>query len=421
MNRTATIYKKVKVAGVWRYCPPVYGKNNKVRPNVVVVGGVEESHPEGNYYIQFYAGTKPVYENCGPDAADAVHAAERKELFMQADNAGLKVADPSDDQKLSIAAAVSGYLQEIEKDIVRGHKSNATLQLFRKTLTEFAETCARVYVQDLERDDMIAYQDRLLKRGLAKNTAGKNLRRLNSWYRTVMHLKLGDGLVTLRDEVKDIDTTPEVFEEEQLARFFTACSEWEHLLFSVFLESGFRMQEIMYLTWEDVKDSGELCVTPKTMAQQGFNFLPKTRECRQVPVSTDLINRLRAWQQNQKAGILRTGQAGSKLVFSNRRGNPHDGLLNLCKRIGTTAGLKQEDCWLHKFRATMATRWLRKADLVTVQYLLGHKDIASTQRYLAPVKNANLRDLANAMTNVFPANDMPIGIVRYTDMTKNTF
>jgi site-specific recombinase XerD len=74
-------------------------------------------------------------------------------------------------------------------------------------------------------------------------------------------------------------------------------------------------------------------------------------------------------------------------------------MLEMCKVIGSKAGLTREECWLHKFRATMATRWLRKADLVTVQYLLGHKNISTTQRYLAPVKNANLRDLANAMSN----------------------
>jgi integrase len=397
MNRTATVYMSATVAGKWARYKPVVGKNNKIRPGYCLVHGQEYHDPDGIYYVRYSQGGKQLWEKVGPNAQDAVYAAERRQQYQQADNAGLKVMDPSTDLlKLSIAAAVDGYLKEIGNDIVRGHKSEATLMLFRKTLTDFMAGCRKVYVEDITRADLIAYQDGLLKRGLTKGTSGKNLRRLNQWYRSVMHLKMGDGLVTIRDEMKDIATMPEVFDEIELARFFAACSSWEHLVFSVFLESGFRMQEVMYLTWDDVKDR-ELCVTPKTVARHGFNFTPKTKEARSVPVSAELIARLRVWHENQQAGPCR----GSLLVFPNTRGKrsgqPHGSLLNTCKDIGERAGLKREDCWLHKFRATMATRWLRKADLVTVQYLLGHGDIASTQRYLAPVKNANLSDLADAM------------------------
>ena len=263
---------------------------------------------------------------------------------------------------------------------------------------EFSGRCNRVYVQDVTREDMIDYQDWLLKRGLAKNTAGKKLRRLSQFYRTVMGLKLGDGLVTMADETKDIEEIPEVFEESALVKFFAACDAEDHLLFSVFLESGFRMQEVMHLTWDDVKfGDGVLCVTPKTVAKQGFSFTPKTRECRTVPVSTDLIMRLKASKEHRDASPS-LSQHGSILVFPNRNGNPQACLLETCKQIGSKAGLAREACWLHKFRSTMATRWLRKADLATVQFLLGHKDIASTMRYLAPAKASSLRELADGMS-----------------------
>ena len=397
-NRTACIYMSATVPGkAWARYKPVIGRNHKIRPGYCLVKGQEYHDPDGIYYVRYAQSGKQRWEKVGPSAQEAEYAAERREQYQQADNAGLKVTDPSTDLlKLSVAAAVDGYLKEIADDIVRGHKSEATLQLFRRTLRDFALGCRKVYLQDITRADLIAYQDAQLKRGLTKGTSGKNLRRLNQWYRTVLHLKMGDGLVTIRDEMKDIATMPEVFEEEELARFFAACSSWEHLVFSVFLESGFRMQEVMYLTWDDVKDR-ELCVTPKTVARHGFNFLPKTREARSVPVSTDLIARLRVWQGQQQAGKCR----GSLLVFPNQRGKrsgqPHGSLLNICKAVGTRAGLKPEDCWLYKFRSTMATRWLRRTDLVTAQRLLGHKDIASTQRYLAPVQNANLSEQADAM------------------------
>ncbi len=46
-----SICKCVKTAKGWRYCRPVYSANNKIKPNVVIVDGKEELHPEGAYYL----------------------------------------------------------------------------------------------------------------------------------------------------------------------------------------------------------------------------------------------------------------------------------------------------------------------------------------------------------------------------------
>lgn len=181
-NRTATIWMSATVAGKWGRFKPVVGKNNKMRPGVCLVNGQEYHDPAGVYYVGYYQGGKQRWEKVGPNPQDAVYAQERREMYLQADNAGLVVVDPAANNKLSLAAAVDGYLKEIEKDIVRGKKSQATLQLFTKTLAEFQAGCRRVYVQDITREDMIDYQDALLRRGLTKNTAGKNLRRASVFH-----------------------------------------------------------------------------------------------------------------------------------------------------------------------------------------------------------------------------------------------
>jgi hypothetical protein len=67
--------------------------------------------------------------------------------------------------------------------------------------------------------------------------------------------------------------------------------------------------------------------------------------------------------------------------------------LDNCKAIAKRAKLKAEDFWLHKFRATFATRHLRnREDLRTVQSWLGHKDMQSTMRYLKPNRSQAVRD-----------------------------
>ena len=46
-----TIYKYIKLERSWRYCRAVFYSNGKIKPNRCIVGGKEEEHPEGAYYL----------------------------------------------------------------------------------------------------------------------------------------------------------------------------------------------------------------------------------------------------------------------------------------------------------------------------------------------------------------------------------
>jgi hypothetical protein len=43
-----TIYKCVRTDRGWRCCKAAYHPNGKIKPNIVITGGVEEKHPEEN-------------------------------------------------------------------------------------------------------------------------------------------------------------------------------------------------------------------------------------------------------------------------------------------------------------------------------------------------------------------------------------
>jgi hypothetical protein len=48
-----SIYKYFRTAKGWRYCKVAFHPNGKIKPNVVVVRGVEEKHSEGGYFLNF--------------------------------------------------------------------------------------------------------------------------------------------------------------------------------------------------------------------------------------------------------------------------------------------------------------------------------------------------------------------------------
>ena len=71
------------------------------------------------------------------------------------------------------------------------------------------------------------------------------------------------------------------------------------------------------------------------------------------------------------------------LLFPTSSGRPRLNFLDRCKAAAERAKLNPDDFWLHKFRATFATRALwAGVDLRTVQSWMGHTDLESTMRYL---------------------------------------
>ena len=70
--------------------------------------------------------------------------------------------------------------------------------------------------------------------------------------------------------------------------------------------------------------------------------------------------------------------------------------LDCLKAIAERAKLDSDGFWLHKFRATFATRCLwAGVDLRTVQQWLGHSDMESTMRYLKPSRSQQTREKVN--------------------------
>jgi hypothetical protein len=77
-----TIYKYVRTGKGWRYCNAAFHPNGRIKPNVVVVSGVEEKHTEGRYFPKF----NNRWIDVGLDALEA----QRKRLLRP--NDGIRTA-----------------------------------------------------------------------------------------------------------------------------------------------------------------------------------------------------------------------------------------------------------------------------------------------------------------------------------------
>ena len=73
-----TLYKHVKLRlSGWRYCKAALYPNGKIKPHIVIVRGVEETHRDGAYYLSHNKAWIPVGEEpAGELSSSWLEAAE---------------------------------------------------------------------------------------------------------------------------------------------------------------------------------------------------------------------------------------------------------------------------------------------------------------------------------------------------------
>jgi hypothetical protein len=90
----------------------VLSANGRVRPDLVIVNGKQETHKEGAYYLEWREVAKRVRLSVGKDPADASARRQRKEAGLNAVNNGVFVVPDSQNGHRSVAATVAEFLDE---------------------------------------------------------------------------------------------------------------------------------------------------------------------------------------------------------------------------------------------------------------------------------------------------------------------
>ena len=206
--------------------------------------------------------------------------------------------------------------------------------------------------------------------------------------------------------------TAKPYSSEELKKLFGEMEAEEYIRYLFFVHSGCREQEVQYAEWDDIDfDEGTYTVRPK----KDVGFVPKSFEERAVPLTSELLDMLRA----------RKKSATSRWLFTNENGDPEGHFLRKFKVVAKRAGLNCGQCeteiaegkyhergkvkvscadrpvcekhYLHRLRKTAATRWLRSGiNLLDIQNWLGHKSLETTKIYLGYSKTSSNRAKVDA-------------------------
>jgi integrase len=147
----------------------------------------------------------------------------------------------------------------------------------------------------------------------------------------------------------------------------------DHLkpLVLVALNTGLRRGELLGLTWDAVNFSGKILTVTAATAKSGHT--------RRVPTNREALEILTAWHERQGK------PKGDALVFPGHEGERMKRIDTSWESLMKAARLK--NFRLHDCRHHFASKLVQAGvDLYTVKELLGHSEIAMTQKYshLAP-------------------------------------
>jgi len=396
MNKRANLLKHVKGASGWRYYPVVWLRNGSVRPNHVLVNGTAEHHQEGFYSIEWYEHGRRRRQAVGKEASEAQAALERHLHHLRGLALGFKAGQEAQESKRSLVEACGEFLDLYRPSTGRKVK---TYQAYRMALEYFQESCPKRYLEEIDRRDLQHFTAFLMSKKEHDPRTAHNKLAVVAQFLKANNIS---RLLKKGDWPSYVEREPEVYESEELDRLFAACDLRNRVLFEFFLMTGMRDAEVRHTCWTDVSPRHFVRVKSKPEWQ----FTPKNWEEREVPIPDKLMVSL-----NEYRRVIGTG---SRLLFPSPLGQPDRHFLRTLKRIAWTAALNCGFCksdkglcrqgptcerwFLHKFRATYATMQLQgNVDLRTLQALLGHKDLASTMRYLKPARHERVLQQVNSI------------------------
>jgi len=380
-NRTATLYIRITQNGRNSFCKPVYQSKGRLKPQYAMVDGEPEHHKEGVYYVRFGVdGGKQQFVLVGKDPFVVLDKLEEKKRWLRDRERQVVLRTPVNSKpgthKLSMDDAVEQYFKNLHSQ----GKDPKTVRAYKVAVEEFRKSCPKKFLNEIGRQDLIDFMGWLRRQPpkLRKDGTPRKQRRSGDPNRTYFN-KVNNVVIFLsayginrllkKSEYPKFAEKPVVYyEADQVKALYAAArDDEERFTLDYFLKSGVRDGEAAHAEYGDVK-GGFLNI----MDKPHLKWHPKHWHFRRILIPQDLVAAIAERQRKNP---------GSTLIFPNGAGNPDEHLLRIVQRIARRAG-GTFHADLHTFRRTYATLFSGTTKIQTIQYLLGHKDIKTTMRYL---------------------------------------
>ena len=281
--------------------------------------------------------------------------------------------------------------------------SDDTQKAYQGDISEFLTFLSRtqstkvIVLADITSFDVRVFLSELYEKGDESRTIARKVSSLRSFYRFLVNNELVNdnpfvGIVLK----KPGQHLPRYFYQKELNSMFdvvakdkSALGLRNQLLLEMLYGTGARVSEIANMTLQNVDSKARVAT-----------ITGKGNKTRIVPFGRYAADALVTYLEAGRPILASKRDEPSNKLFLNQRGAPVTmaGIEYILKQIGKKAGLTQ-DVTAHMFRHTFATDLLNnQADLRTVQQLLGHSSLSTTQIYT----HVTTENLQKSYRNFFP-------------------
>jgi integrase/recombinase XerD len=280
---------------------------------------------------------------------------------------------------MEIAAAISSYLTHVQ--VEKGLASN-TLSAYRRDMAKFEDFAKKrkLALNAVKRDDLVDFLATLYRQKLESKTVARHLVTLRNFFR---HAQV-QGLIS-EDPTAHLESPkirrslPGYLRLEEVEKLLELPNQKTPL--------GLRdraMLEVLYSTGLRVSELTSLRVTDLDMKVGCVRCIGKGDKERLVPVGRKALGIVERYLRDGRTALIGPGRGSAgAFLFVNRRGGriSRVGVWKIFSAYGRKAGLRVP-LTPHMLRHSFATHLLeRGADLRSVQLMLGHSDISTTQIY----------------------------------------
>lgn len=292
------------------------------------------------------------------------------------------------------AEAVAGFLAAAIDNV-------GTRRAYGRHLARAGRLFGEVTVGEVTGADLATYRAAVLDSGLSPSTQAQSLtavRSFLSWTGSMRgsHLPAEVIALALRRPRATVQARYNVVTDREIAAMFEAApGARERALLGILLGAGLRVAETASLSVCDIVEGVDEGVS--LFVRQG-----KGRKDRIVPIGADVDLLLRDYLVETKRFL---GDNGPIFLARDRGvaqrigpGLSTRALSRLVTDIAMAAGIAAKRVTPHSLRHTFAIRCLRGGgSVVAVARLLGHANIATTQRYVDHLATAELRAAVPAL------------------------
>jgi len=290
-------------------------------------------------------------------------------------------APPAWFREMKLEAAIAAFLNYVK--VERGLAAN-TISAYSTDLQKFSRFAAAggIQLESVTRDNIVEFLSSLYRQKLDSRTVARHLVAVRNLFR-----------FALSEEVISVDPTLNL-ESPKLRKplpSYLRMEDVDRLLNQPDLSTPYGLRdkamiELLYSTGLRVSELVGLRVSDVEMRIGCLRCIGKGDKERMVPVGSKAISAVQQYLEKSRPVLQRhTGSEARQTqhLFLNRNGTrlSRIAIWRILMQYGRRAGIRAS-LSPHKLRHSFATHLLeRGADLRSVQLMLGHADISTTQIY----------------------------------------